>query len=944
EDVYKDTRELLQGVSGVMQSLRQRGVQKLSEKEINNLEKEISNLEEALEEGEKVYSASWGIFKKGDSEKLKKLRKELEETRKQITSGIPTKSAQIRGAVIDIGADIFPPKAIADIADILGQVLPTDKQIKKATEKIKEKGWEGLKDVSSRAWKNVKDFFTNREQKEQLESTIKEINEEKQKAKDLIKEGKVENPAEVRDYINSLEEQEKNAKTLIDNLETNKFINIGIFGAAVIGTSAGLFRRLRGKKISTDATDYFTNKATAEEFVKKSNSQIDTVKVKDSPFVGMDIGFDEISYLNKNILKNKVDPKNVKDVQIRYSTDRLPGKAYVKKFREKISPGVKVDRYGVRYKPDSYINKIDVIMNLKDGTRNAFSVTSKAKIPFFRFKNLKNSLKYGTNKRVDFIKQAQAEDMLMGVRTRPRKVRGRDETRFTPEEYFLGRQIGKEKKKGAVKETISEVRRKPKVADKKRLSAEEYWKFGERVSVQKTRRVEKPVQRTYLGDFGVGPTFTRKVSFGKTKTINTDLGLDTSTLSYYLSRHIEQIKKLPKSKWDMNKLTRQDKANLINNIYNRNIKPADLSNPRYSSKLVLLDKAIDTAKAIDSGKGTVLLKNKNVKKLTDQDYLDIQSAISSQSIPKVKYESLKKQSSKIVDNTSKKVKNTRNKISNSLNKITKIRNQLGYGFVSPSKTKIDSSIKNLQEIRQELSKSLDELNKQSSEIKNVEKTINENIVGVTNESQLRDLQDTQSKISSLKTSITTQYQRITDITQNIRNIITEFRPDRIRTPRTPSLPKLPKSKKKIKKKRKQKDFIGYNTFMKPVGKKNWKKVNQFPMSYSNAQDLGAFKADNTLQASFRVRKGSAPARKPTEKFEKGYFLDNFDEFRNYKKKKGKKEFTPGQWIEKADRRLDSRSEVSSIQKARKKSSKKSKKNNKKKKKKKTKSAEDFWLS
>src|SRR6056297_2097605 len=109
EDVYKDTRELIQGVSGVMQSLRQRGVQKLSEKEINNLEKEISNLEESLKEGEKVYSTSWGMYEKADSKKLEEVRKELEETRKQVTSGIPTKSAQIKGSVIDIGADIFPP-------------------------------------------------------------------------------------------------------------------------------------------------------------------------------------------------------------------------------------------------------------------------------------------------------------------------------------------------------------------------------------------------------------------------------------------------------------------------------------------------------------------------------------------------------------------------------------------------------------------------------------------------------------------------------------------------------------------------------------------------------------------------------------------------------------------------------------------------------------------
>ncbi len=412
--------------------------------------------------------------------------------------------------------------------------------------------------------------------------------------------------------------------------------------------------------------------------------------------------------------------------------------------------------------------------------------------------------------------------------------------------------------------------------------------------------------------------------------------MDTSYLSYALDRQIRAIRKLPKSKWDINKLTRQEKTNLINRAYNENIKQADLSKPRYSSKLVMLDKAMDTAKAIDKGKGNVLLKSKNARKLTDQDFLDVQSAISARSIPEVKYDSLKKQSSKTVDNSSKKINSINKTINNSFNRITSIRNRLGFGLATPTKSVVDNSIKNLQEIRQKLSNSIEQLNAQSNKLKNVETNINKNITRVTDESQLRSLQDIRNKASNLRETVTTQYNRIQNTINNIRQIINDYKPrQRPTTFRIPT-PELPKSKKSIKKKRRSKEFIGYNTFMKPVGKDTWKKVNEFPMSYANAQDLGAFKADKTLQASFRVRKGSAPARKPKEKFPKGYLMDNFNEFRNYKKRKGKKVPTPGQWIEKADRRLDSGTEVKDIQKARKKSSKKTTR-------KKTKSAEEFWL-
>lgn len=100
---------------------------------------------------------------------------------------------------------------------------------------------------------------------------------------------------------------------------------------------------------------------------------------------------------------------------------------------------------------------------------------------------------------------------------------------------------------------------------------------------------------------------------------------------------------------------------------------------------------------------------------------------------------------------------------------------------------------------------------------------------------------------------------------------------------------------------------GFNVFVKQKGK--FKKVNVKPLKRSDALSLGAFVADKSLAASFKIGKAKKDAKKPLLQFPKRHYTRNLIKFR--RAKKNKKTI-----VEKKRYRLDSVNEVKKIQAAR----------------------------
>jgi hypothetical protein len=100
---------------------------------------------------------------------------------------------------------------------------------------------------------------------------------------------------------------------------------------------------------------------------------------------------------------------------------------------------------------------------------------------------------------------------------------------------------------------------------------------------------------------------------------------------------------------------------------------------------------------------------------------------------------------------------------------------------------------------------------------------------------------------------------------------------------------------------------GYNVFVRSRGKFN--KVNKNPLVKGHAASLGAYVVDQSLAATFKIKKANKPAAKSEFRFPKNYAKRTINKFRPGKKNKS--------WIvEKRGRRLDTLREVRKIQAAR----------------------------
>ncbi len=104
--------------------------------------------------------------------------------------------------------------------------------------------------------------------------------------------------------------------------------------------------------------------------------------------------------------------------------------------------------------------------------------------------------------------------------------------------------------------------------------------------------------------------------------------------------------------------------------------------------------------------------------------------------------------------------------------------------------------------------------------------------------------------------------------------------------------------------------MGWNVFAKSKGKK--KKVNENPIGLDNALDLGSWVVDNSLSAEFSLQKTRKQAKKPNIIVPNNYWKTNQNKFRNFRKKQGKIIPLKNIFIEKQNRRLDTRGEINRI--------------------------------
>lgn len=115
--------------------------------------------------------------------------------------------------------------------------------------------------------------------------------------------------------------------------------------------------------------------------------------------------------------------------------------------------------------------------------------------------------------------------------------------------------------------------------------------------------------------------------------------------------------------------------------------------------------------------------------------------------------------------------------------------------------------------------------------------------------------------------------------------------------------------------KKGKELGAWDSLVKVKGK--FKKQNIVPLSKKHARSLGAWVTDKSLSATHKVKRRKGTPQTPKRKFPLSHFSRTREKYRGFMIRKGKKIQTPNQWIEKRNKRLDSRSEVKQIQQAKK---------------------------
>ncbi|MFW6173051.1 MAG: hypothetical protein ACOC5T_04840, partial [Elusimicrobiota bacterium] len=440
---FNTFRETLDSLNKVATSILDRVSYATTKREYEEAIADEQKLRKVVENSRKdLVQLTGGAYVPAEVESLKAVERNLKEIETRLELGLSTPSAQVQTIGADIASDfIVPGKAVADITLLANQLLPDQAQINAFYNRIKEKGFsDTLKKMPSEVGDKIENFFTNKEQRKEIENIQKENQETIKETRSLINSKKVDkNQAE--QFIQDIEAQNKELEMYDKTLREDALLTIGTVGFLAASAAGGLVRRIRAKKVNFD---YNTAKRSADELNK-----IDEPPIREKrPYV-TDTYSDlkKIDSADKKAISNAVpslkgvgleDIDNVKvDVQ---STEYL-GKSYVKKVPSTIklknlitdkttkskrvppSSNIRVPYYSIARRPNYWVNSINVAVTLSDGTVRTFSLISRSNKPIPNYRSLSSLIKYGTNKRV-LVGRLLPDSELFGARQyRPRAGR-----------------------------------------------------------------------------------------------------------------------------------------------------------------------------------------------------------------------------------------------------------------------------------------------------------------------------------------------------------------------------------------------------------------------------------------------------------------------------------------------------------------------------------------
>lgn len=873
---------------------------------LNTLGSQVNKLKDDLESYPNLTEKEKEYIK----EKIDDINKKIQYGEKQKTTkeeilkfGGTTTTSKIIAGGYDLALDLaIPGKGYADVLVLLNQIVPNTEDFVKVYNTIKS---EGIKETANRLGEGVVDkvnnFFTNKEEKKEVEEILKENEKEIKEIQNGVNSG-IYDKDSANKYISDLKYQNRQLNEYKRNLFSNSIATYATLAYIAISFGKGYVdKRLQLKKANLDldnarnaANNY--NKLEAGKEIQRYDqfgNRIPNYYIEDT-YTGLKFtkaNLDDLADINI-IKKGQINLDDIAYVKMRVTSKEINGGATIKKILDKVERAgktVDIPYYTLSKKPNYFQNAMDVTIQLKDGRILGFSIISKSSKDLSRLaallknKQLMNVLKYGTNKKIIISsKLSGVEDTIAGVQYKTRAGK------LTAEDYWLGRQVPTKtgdvtvvKRKALVIEQLKKDRTKimnmndeqlqklskqvglsvDEILQQTRLTAEDYWGLSEPISITQTKKIAtsktKDIERFKdTGTYG----YSADRTFGVIKSKNFDVEIDTSAFSLSMQRTISNMKELRKTG---KKLTASQEM------------------------IIKIGDKVDNA--IKSGKTQLLLESKEINKLQLDDFSKIQSSITQTAIPKSKFKDITikvdKQIVTATTNTNR-IGLLKKPIDKKIQEITSQMSSASWTGINQTQadkltfeveqatktlTAIDNATKTQTLIIQKDIKALDETIASLSQA--VQTTQLQSVQLLQLQTQRQKLKNALMNLSQVANSTNVDLNRLKQIKQTIPSV-------------TINIPKLPSGQKQAKDIKLEKDEYGIFARKKGkdylVGKKKTKK---------EARKLLFGELDNTLRASGFIKKGDKKIK--VTDLSKDFRYSKTDPFRVVEKKHARIN-TPGE--------------------------------------------------
>lgn len=873
---------------------------------LNTLGSQVNKLKDDLESYPNLTEKEKEYIK----EKIDDINKKIQYGEKQKTTkeeilkfGGTTTTSKIIAGGYDIALDLaIPGKGYADVLVLLNQIVPNTEDFVKVYNTIKS---EGIKETANRLGEGVVDkvnnFFTNKEEKKEVEEILKENEKEIKEIQNGVNSG-IYDKDSANKYISDLKYQNRQLNEYKRNLISNSIATYATLAYIAISFGRGYVdKRLQLKKANLDldnarnaANNY--NKLEAGKEIQRYDqfgNRIPNYYIEDT-YTGLKFtkaNLDDLADINI-IKKGQINLDDIAYVKMKVTSKEINGGATIKKILDKVERAGKtadIPYYTLSKKPNYFQNAMDVTIQLKDGRILGFSIVSKSSKDLSRLaallknKQLMNVLKYGTNKKIIISsKLSGVEDTIAGVQYKTRAGK------LTAEDYWLGRQVPTKtgdvtvvKRKALVIEQLKKDRTKimnmndeqlqklskqvglsvDEILQQTRLTAEDYWGLSEPISITQTKKIAtsktKDIERFKdTGTYG----YNTQRTFGVIKSKNFDVEIDTSAFSLSMQRTISNMKELRKTG---KKLTASQEM------------------------IIKIGDKVDNA--IKSGKTQLLLESKEINKLQLDDFSKIQSSITQTAIPKSKFKDITikvdKQIVTATTNTNR-IGLLKKPIDKKIQEITSQMSSASWTGINQTQadkltfeveqatktlTAIDNATKTQTLIIQKDIKALDETIASLSQA--VQTTQLQSVQLLQLQTQRQKLKNALMNLSQVANSTNVDLNRLKQIKQTIPSV-------------TINIPKLPSAQKKVKDIKLEEDEYGIFARKKGkdylVGKKKTKK---------EARKLLFGELGNTLRASGFIKKGDKKIK--VTDLSKDFRYSKTDPFRVVEKKHARIN-TPGE--------------------------------------------------